>query len=32
MTIFNEGRPRVIDANPGSLFRLVGIGAAAFCW
>jgi regulator of protease activity HflC (stomatin/prohibitin superfamily) len=30
MTIFNEGRPRVIDANPGSLFRLVGIGAAAF--
>jgi regulator of protease activity HflC (stomatin/prohibitin superfamily) len=30
MTIFNEGRPRVIDANPSSLFRLVGIGAAAF--
>ncbi len=30
MTIFNEGRPRVIDANPGSLFRLVVIGAAAF--
>jgi prohibitin 1 len=30
MTIFNEGRPRVIDATPGSLFRLVGIGAAAF--
>jgi prohibitin 1 len=30
MTIFNEGRPRVIDANPNSLFRLVAIGAAAF--
>jgi prohibitin 1 len=30
MTIFDEGRPRVIDANPSSLFRLVGIGAAAF--
>jgi prohibitin 1 len=30
MTIFNEGRPRVIDANPGSLFRLVIIGAVAF--
>jgi regulator of protease activity HflC (stomatin/prohibitin superfamily) len=30
MTIFNEGRPRVIDANPSSLVRLVGIGAAAF--
>jgi prohibitin 1 len=30
MTIFNEGRPRVIDANPGSLFRLVLIGAVAF--
>jgi prohibitin 1 len=30
MPIFNEGRPRVIDANPNSLFRLVAIGAAAF--
>jgi regulator of protease activity HflC (stomatin/prohibitin superfamily) len=30
MPIFNEGRPRVIDVNPNSLFRLVAIGAAAF--
>jgi prohibitin 1 len=30
MTIFNEARGRVIDANPSPLFRLIGIGAAAF--
>jgi prohibitin 1 len=30
MTIFNEPRGRVIDANPNSLLRLFGIAAAAF--
>src|SRR5712692_1664188 len=30
MTIFNEPRGRVIDANPNSVLRLFGIAAAAF--
>ena len=30
MTIFNEPRGHVIDANPGSFLRLLGIAAAAF--
>jgi prohibitin 1 len=30
MTIFNEGRGKIIDANPNPLFRLIGIGAVAF--
>jgi prohibitin 1 len=30
MTIFNEPHSRVIDANPGSFLRLLGIAAAAF--
>jgi prohibitin 1 len=30
MTIFNEPHGRVIDSNPGSMLRLVGIGTAAF--
>ena len=30
MTIFNEARGRVIDANPSPLFRLVGLAIAAF--
>src|SRR5438445_7041999 len=30
MTIFNEARGRVIDANPSPFFRLIGIAAAAF--
>ena len=30
MTIFNEPHGRVIDANPGSFLRLLGIAAAAF--
>jgi prohibitin 1 len=30
MTIFNEARGRVIDANPSPLFRLVGLAVAAF--
>ena len=30
MTIFNEPHGRVIDSNPGSVLRLVGIGVAAF--
>jgi prohibitin 1 len=30
MTIFNEARGKIIDANPNPLFRLIGIGAAAF--
>ena len=30
MTIFNDARGRVIDANPNSVFRLFGIAFAAF--
>ncbi len=30
MTIFNEARGRVIDANPSPFFRLIGIAVAAF--
>lgn len=30
MTIFNEPHGRVLDANPGSFLRLLGIAAAAF--
>lgn len=30
MTIFNEGRPRVIDPNPGFGLRLIGLAIAAF--
>jgi regulator of protease activity HflC (stomatin/prohibitin superfamily) len=30
MTIFNEPHGRVLDANPGSALRLVGIAALAF--
>ena len=30
MTIFNEPRGHVIDANSGSVLRLFGIAAAAF--
>jgi prohibitin 1 len=30
MTIFNEPQRRVIDSNPGSMLRLLGIGVAAF--
>ncbi|MGZ3699099.1 MAG: prohibitin family protein, partial [Bdellovibrionota bacterium] len=30
MTIFNDARGRVIDANPGSAFRLFGIALVAF--
>ena len=30
MTIFNEARGRVIDANPSPIFRLVGLAIAAF--
>ena len=30
MTIFNEPHGRVIDSNPGSMLRLLGIGIAAF--
>jgi len=30
MTIFNEPHGRVIDSNPGSMLRLLGIGVAAF--
>jgi prohibitin 1 len=30
MTIFNEARGRVIDANPSPIFRLVGLAVAAF--
>jgi regulator of protease activity HflC (stomatin/prohibitin superfamily) len=30
MPIFNEGRPRVIDANSGLGLRLLGLGVAAF--
>ena len=30
MTIFNEPRGHVIDANPNSFLRLLGIAAAAF--
>src|SRR5207249_885853 len=30
MAIFNEGRGRVIDANPNPLFRLIGVAIVAF--
>jgi regulator of protease activity HflC (stomatin/prohibitin superfamily) len=30
MTIFNEARGRVIDANPSPIFRLLGLAIAAF--
>ena len=30
MTIFNEARGRVIDANPNPIFRLLGLAIAAF--
>ncbi len=30
MTIFNEPQRRIIDSNPGSMLRLLGIGVAAF--
>ncbi len=30
MTIFNDARGRVIDANSGSVFRLFGIAVLAF--
>src|SRR5438445_12112947 len=30
MTIFNEARGRVIDANPNPLFHLLGLAIAAF--
>ncbi len=30
MTIFNDARSRVIDANPNSAFRLFGIALVAF--
>ena len=30
MTIFNEGRGKVIDVNPAPFARLIGLGIAAF--
>jgi len=30
MTIFNEGRGKVIDVNPAPFARLIGLGVAAF--